>query len=58
MIGAKEAGATVFLSPPSNCKEALRTKPDGLRLVKARTLTAAVKALDTIREGRSSYPRC
>lgn len=58
MIGAREAGATVFLSPPGNCKEALRTKPDGLRLVKARTLTAAVKALDTIREGRSSYPRC
>lgn len=58
MIGAREAGATVFLSPPGNCKEALRTKPDGLRLVKARTLTSAVRALDTIREGRSSYPRC
>lgn len=58
MIGAKEAGATVFLSPPANCEEALRTKPDGLRLVKARTLTSAVKALDTINEGRSSYPRC
>jgi PDZ domain-containing protein len=58
MIGAREAGATVFLSPPGNCAEALRTKPDGLRLVRAGTLTSAVTALERLAEGRPNVPRC
>lgn len=58
MIGAQNAGATVFLSPPRNCAEAKRTKPSGLRLVKAKTLAQAVRALDLIREGRPGVPRC
>lgn len=58
MIGARKAGATVFLAPPGNCAEAARTKPHGLRLVRAATLAAAVRALDLIREGRPGVPRC
>jgi len=58
MVAAREAGATVFLAPARNCAEALRTKPDGLRLVRAKTLTDAVRALDLIREGRRGVPRC
>jgi len=58
MVAARAAGATVFLAPARNCAEALRTKPDGLRLVKATTLSSAVRALDLIREGRSGVPRC
>ena len=58
MLGAREAGATVFLAPPGNCAEARSTRPDGLRLVRARTLAAAVRALDLIREGRPGVPRC
>ncbi|MGH8893803.1 MAG: YlbL family protein [Actinomycetes bacterium] len=58
MIGAHDAGATVFLAPPGNCEEARRTKPDGMRLVRAETLASAVAALETIGEGRSGYPRC
>jgi len=58
MVAAREAGATVFLAPAKNCAEALRTKPDGLRLVRAKTLTEAVRALDLIREGRRGVPRC
>jgi len=58
MIGAKKAGATVFLSPPGNCAEAKRTKPDGLRLVRARDLTSAVRSLGLVREGRSGVPGC
>lgn len=58
MIAARESGATVFLAPPGNCAEARRTKPDGLRLVRARSLSAAVRALDLIREGRPGVPRC
>lgn len=58
MVAAREAGATVFLAPSGNCAEALRTKPDGLRLVRARTLSSAVRALDLIREGRRGVPHC
>lgn len=58
MLGAREAGATVFLAPPGDCAEARRTKPEGLRLVKAKSLAAAVRALDLIREGRRGVPHC
>lgn len=58
MLGAREAGATVFLAPPGNCAEAKRTKPEGLRLVRARTLTSAVRALERIAEGRTGIPTC
>lgn len=58
MVAARKAGATVFLAPARNCAEALRTKPDGLRLVRARTLSSAVRALDLIREGRGGVPSC
>ena len=58
MVAARAAGATVFLAPAMNCAEARRTKPDGLRLVKATTLSSAVRALDLIREGRRGVPRC
>jgi Lon-like protease len=59
MIGAKESGAEVFLVPEDNCAEAVRTAPDGLRLVKVTTLKAAVAALDALRERRSGdLPAC
>jgi PDZ domain-containing protein len=58
MVGAKRAGATVFLAPADNCAEALRTKPDGLKLVKIKTLSGAVNALDKVREGRPGVPHC
>lgn len=58
MLGAKEAGATVFFVPPENCAEALASAPDGLRLVKAATLTAAVGALDALRLGKGQIPAC
>jgi Lon-like protease len=58
MIGARRAGATVFLSPPGNCAEAKATKPDGLRLVRAKTLDSAVASLDRLAEGRTGVPSC
>ena len=59
MIGAREAGATVFLAPPGNCAEAKKTKPDGLRLVRANTLASAVGSLEKLAEGRTTgLPRC
>ncbi|WP_327089619.1 PDZ domain-containing protein [Nonomuraea sp. NBC_01738] len=58
MVGAKKSGATVFLTPADNCAEALKSVPDGLRLVKSETLHDAVRSLDTLRTGKGELPAC
>ena len=58
MIGAKNAGAKVFLVPEDNCAEAVETAPDGLRLVKVTALKTAVAALDDLGEERQRRPPC
>ncbi|MET7465772.1 PDZ domain-containing protein [Nonomuraea sp. NPDC005501] len=58
MVGARKAGATVFLTPADNCAEALKAVPDGLRLVRATSLHEAVQALDAIRTGKGEVPAC
>ncbi|WP_433515772.1 YlbL family protein [Nonomuraea sp. CA-143628] len=58
MVGARKSGATVFLTPPDNCAEAMKAVPDGLRLVKAETLHAAVGALEALRTGKGDVPAC
>ena len=59
MIAAREAGASVFLTPSDNCAEAVQNVPKGLRLVKISTLDGALGALKTLREKGSpaSCPR-
>jgi len=57
MLGAVRAGATVFLSPASNCAEAKAHKPSGLQLIKVTTLNDAVQALETLRSG-GTPPTC
>lgn len=58
MVGARQAGATVFLAPADNCKEAVSTVPPGLKLIKVETLAGAVAALDNLREGKGKLPSC
>lgn len=58
MVGARDSGATVFLTPADNCAEAMKAVPDGLRLVKADTLHDAVLALDALRTGKGNVPAC
>ncbi|WP_084957556.1 PDZ domain-containing protein [Thermoactinospora rubra] len=58
MVGARKAGASVFLTPEDNCAEAVKAAPDGLRLVKASTLHQVVQALDALRTGRGTVPSC
>lgn len=58
VVAAREAGATTFLTPARNCADALRTRPDGLRLVRVRTLAGALTALDAIKTGRGDVPVC
>jgi PDZ domain-containing protein len=50
-------GATIFLTPATDCGEALRAAPPGLRLVKVSTLSGAVQALEALRTGRP-VPTC
>ncbi len=56
-IGARAAGATVFLAPASNCAEAKANQPAGLELVTVSTLKDAINALADIREGKTP-PLC
>lgn len=59
MIAARDAGATLFLVPPGNCKEALGSAPKGLRLVRADTMDSAVKSLQALKANASaSLPVC
>ncbi|MER6949825.1 PDZ domain-containing protein [Nonomuraea sp. NPDC000554] len=58
MVGARKAGATIFLTPAENCAEALKAVPEGLRLVKAESLHSAVQALDALRTGKGAVPSC
>ncbi|GAA4565324.1 YlbL family protein [Planotetraspora kaengkrachanensis] len=58
MVGARSAGATVFLTPAENCADAVKAAPKGLRLVRVDTLSGAIKALDTLRTGSGDVPAC
>ncbi|AUY49912.1 PDZ domain-containing protein [Streptomyces sp. CB01881] len=59
LIAARDAGAEFFLTPASNCAEAGKNTPSGLRLVKAETLDGALKSLEQIRSGQTSaLPSC
>ena len=57
MVGARQAGATVFLTPAANCADAAGAVPAGMRLVKVRNLAGAVSALHALEAGRS-VPSC
>jgi len=60
LYGAKEAGATIFLAPKSNCDEVVGHVPDGLDVYAVSTLHQAVKDLDVISDGgdTSRLARC
>ena len=57
MIGARNAGATIFLTPAANCADAKGAVPPGLRLVKVSTLNQAVTYLEALKAGHSA-PSC
>ena len=57
MVGARNAGATIFLTPASNCADTKGAVPPGLRLVKVSTLAQAVTYLQALKSGRS-VPSC
>ncbi len=57
MLGARGAGATVFLTPAANCADTAGAVPAGLRLVKVSTLTQAINDLEALKAGKP-VPSC
>ena len=59
MVGARNAGATIFLTPAANCADTKGAVPAGLRLVKVSTLNQAVTYLEALRSAHpASVPSC
>jgi PDZ domain-containing protein len=58
LVGARNAGATVFLTPQLNCEDAADSIPDGLRLVKFTKLDDALTSLESLRTGQGEIPTC
>ncbi|MEU9090872.1 PDZ domain-containing protein [Streptomyces sp. NPDC087901] len=59
LVGARNAGARYFLTPDENCKAAASDTPDGLTLVKVKTIDDAKKSLERIRTGdAAALPSC
>jgi Lon-like protease len=57
MAGARQAGATVFLTPAANCPDTAGAVPPGLRVVKVSTLAGAVRSLKALAAG-AQVPSC
>ncbi|MGQ7295093.1 YlbL family protein [Quadrisphaera sp. KR29] len=51
MLGARAAGAEVFLAPQANCAEVAGHVPDGLRVVAVSTLAQARRAVEEVGSG-------
>jgi PDZ domain-containing protein len=59
MIGARRAGARIFLAPAGNCAEAAENRPDGLRLVKVDSLSSALSSLEKLKDDpKAKVPTC
>ncbi|MGB4706137.1 MAG: S16 family serine protease [Aquiluna sp.] len=52
MLGAQEAGATLFLAPEANCEEALANIPSDLTVVSVRDLAEAIDKIDLFNSGQ------
>ena len=57
MVGARNAGATVFLAPAANCSDVKGAIPAGLEVVKVGTLSQAVSDLEALKAGQP-VPSC
>jgi PDZ domain-containing protein len=56
LVGAKDAGAQIFLVPADNCAEALRNAVPGLPMAKVATVDDALAALKTFTTGGTPEP--
>jgi PDZ domain-containing protein len=60
LYGARDAGATWFLAPATNCDEVVGHVPDGLTVFAVSTLSDSMTALETIADGgdTAALPGC
>lgn len=60
LYGARDAGATYFLAPASNCDEVVGHVPDGIRVFSVSKLSDSLTVLKTIRDGGDldALPTC
>lgn len=60
LYGARDAGATVFLAPESNCDEVVGHVPDGLDVYRTATLQESLEILEVVANGgdTSQLPVC
>ena len=56
LIGARDAGAVLFLAPKGNCDEVLGHVPDGLTVAAIETLDDAMKAIEAFTAGQTVTP--
>jgi PDZ domain-containing protein len=57
MVGARSAGATIFLTPAANCPDTAGAVPAGLHLIKVSSLAGAIADLNALKAGRP-VPSC
>jgi PDZ domain-containing protein len=59
IVGAREAGAQLFLVPPDNCSDALDADNESMHLVRAVTMHAAVRAIEKwVKNPDAKLPAC
>jgi len=59
IVGARDAGAELFLVPPDNCPDALGAPNDDMRLVKAETMHDVVGAIEAwVEDPDVALPAC
>ena len=56
LLGARGNGATVFLVPKDNCKEAAQNRPSGMQLIQVTSLHDALVQLRLLRDGGTPRP--
>jgi PDZ domain-containing protein len=52
LIGARDAGAVLFLAPQGNCDEVIGHVPDGLTVAAVKTLAEAMVAIEAFNSGK------
>lgn len=58
MIGAKRAGAQLFLAPDANCADVVGNEPQGLIVAKVSTLSQAVDVVTRFGNGETQFATC
>ena len=59
VVGAKKAGATIFLTPADNCAELKGRTPEGIRAIRVATFAEALAEVKALSSGATgSLPTC